>query len=643
MRAAFPPAPEVSALSRSAWPKLRAYLARWAGPGAATPTIGGGSGDPEFKTEALERAAGFKVAVLIATALTLLAAGLRFNALDAGLRHEPHSDERVFVEEAQGMVSRGDWKPGYFEYPGLLIWAFKALFLAFEPVGPEAYVVARSFIAASSSIAVFLVAFLGCRWFSAPAGLLAGMLLALSPVSVHTAHTVRPDSVIHALILASLAAGAPLKGSPRPALAWFLGAVAVSVKFSAALVFPALLLAALLDRLRPLRIVGLGLLAAVSFFLLSPWTVLGREDSLGGAFAQLGYHYSSQVESILPSLAQHLTHTLPLALSWPGIGLALVGLVTFLTNRRGFVWVGFIVLWVLVFSSTDVSFIRFMVPALGPLSLLAAAGFVALLARSSPASRPALAAWVGAALLISGFEVGEDTRGRSAPSTQDRALDWLQARPSLAYVGSMEQGLGRFSKAAPEVVDLNPSLLGDDMLLGQLDALILPVGPAVPPGFKEAARFLPKLPGEGRELVAYVNLTPARFAVLPLERTFLKTSAPNREHNLLQPSLRTRWRADMSPAFIEVTLPKAVNLVRVELRYGAVSRGKDQVSRVLVDGARVPFARVRGPVNRQRRDRPVSELLAFPMAFARTIRLELEGDPPFIASELKVYTTPPDE
>lgn len=622
---------------------MRALFSGGGGRNEFAPAVEGGGASSEFGPEALKRAAGFKVAVLIATLLTLLAAGLRFSVLDAGLRHEPHSDERVFVEEAQAMVSRGDWKPRYFEYPGLLIWVFKALFLAFDPVGPQAYVVARAFVAASSSLAVFMVAFLGCRWFSAPAGLLAGMLLALSPVCVHTAHTVRPDAVIHGLIFAALAAGAPLKGAPRPALAWFLGAVAVSVKFSAALVFPALLLAALLDRLRPLRIVGLGSLAAVSFFVLSPWTLLGREDSLGGVFAQLGYHYSSQVESLLPSLAHHLTHTLPLALSWPGIGLALVGLMTFLTNRRGFVWVAFIGLWILVFSSTDVSFIRFMVPVLGALSLLAAAGFVALLARSRKALRPALAVWAGAALLISGFEVGEDIRGRARPSTQDRALDWLQARPGLAHVGSMEHGLGRFSRSAPDIVDLTPSHLEDHLLLRQLDALILPVGASAPGDFIEAARFSPRLPGEGRELVAFVHPAPPRFAVQPLERNFLRTSAPNREHHLLEPSLKTRWRADSSPAFIEVTLPEAVNLARVELRYGPISRGRDQVSRVFVDGARVPFTRVRGPVHRQRRDRVVSELLAFRASLARTIRIELEGEPPFIASELKVYTTPPEE
>lgn len=582
-----------------------------------------------------------RISILLAIVLTIFAASLRFNSLDAGLRHEPHSDERVFVEEAQAMIARGDWAPRYFEYPGLLLWAFKALFLLTEPAGADAYWLARAFIAACSSAAVFVVTMLGCRWFSLLSGVLAGLLLALSPVCVHTAHSIRPDAVIHGLILAALAAGAPLRGDPRPALAWILGGVAVAVKFSAALVFPALLLAAVLDRQAPLRILRLGLLALGAFTLLSPGTFLGSRDSLTGLVSQLGYHYSSQAEALLPSLVQHLTRTLPLALSWPGIGLVVVGLVTFLRNRRGFVWIAFIGVWVLVFSSTDVSFIRFMVPVTGVMSLLAGAGFVAMMERSRRAPRLVFVAWAVVALSISGFEVSQYLEGIARPSTRDRALDWVEARPGLHHVGSMEHGLGRFSPLASDLLDVDEGALGNELLLSQLDAVILAAGTEAPAGFTEAARFSPASPAEGRELIAYAHPDPPRFTAQALDRAFLKTSSPEREHKLLEPTLRTRWRSDTSPAFIEVTLPEAANLARIELRYGSVSRGKDQVSRVLVDGVRVPFARVRGPVHRQRRDRATSELLAFSPSRAKTIRLELEGDPPFIASHLRVYTKAP--
>ena len=579
--------------------------------------------------------------IAIALALTLLAAGLRFNSLDAGLKHEPHSDERVFVEEAEAMIARGDWSPRYFEYPGLLLWMFKALFLITEPAGADAYLVARSFIAACSSAAVFVVTMLGCRWFSLLSGVLSGMLLALSPVCVHTAHSIRPDAVIHGLLIAALAAGAPLRGDSRPALAWILGGVAVAVKFSAALVFPALLLAALLDRLPLRKIAWLCLLALGAFTLLSPGTFLGRGQSVVGLSSQIGYHYANQVGMVLPSLVQHLTHTLPLALSWPGIGLVGVGVATFLRHRRGAVWVAFIGVWVLVFSSTDVSFIRFMVPVTGALSLLAGAGFIAMMERSSWAPRLAFTVWAVAALSISGFEVSQYLQGIGRPSTRDRALAWIEAQPGLQHVASMEDGLGRFTPHTADIVHVDAGAVDNELLVSHLDALILTAGTKAPSGFQEAARFSPASPAEGRELVAYAHPAPPRFTAQALDRAFLRTSSPDRDHKLLESSLRTRWRADTSPAFIEVTLPEAADLGRVELLYGSVSRGKDQVSRVLVDGSRVPFARVRGPVNRQRRDRGRSELLAFPAARARTIRLELEGDPPFIASHLRVYTKAP--
>jgi len=602
----------------------------------AESSMEGGTELPAGSGSPLERPATLKAAVLIAGLLTVVAAILRFNALDAGLRHEPHSDERVFVEESLAMISRGDWVPRFFEYPGLLLWAFKGLFMLADPVGAEAYVLARSLVAACASAAVFLVTFLACRWFSPLAGGLSGLLLALSPVCAHTAQTVRPDAVIHGVILAALAAGAPLRGRSRPMLAWVLGAVASAIKFSAALVFPALLLAALLDRVPFRRIVVLGVVALVTFVFLSPWTLLSPE-SFSGLAAQLGYHYSHQAEILFPTLVHHLTHTLPLAISWPGIGLALLGLVTLARTPRGFIWVAFIVLWILVFSSTDVPFIRFMVPVLGALILGAGAGFMEVFVRIRPLPRLAMAAWALAALAISGFEVVRDAEERARPSTRDRALDWIEAHPTLLHVGSMEPGLGRFSQNATDIVDIDGAGSRDELLLGQLDALIVTPDTPAPPDFTEAARFKPDGRAEGRELVALVHETPPRFVPERLEPSFLRTSAPDRESKLLS-NLTTRWRADTSPAFIEITLPEPAHLARVELRYGPVSRGKDQVSRVFVDGRRVPFSRVRGPVNRQRRDRTVSELLAFEPTRARTVRLELPGEPPFIASELRLYS-----
>jgi hypothetical protein len=45
----------------------------------------------------------------------VLAAFLRFTGLSFGLQHPPHSDERVFVESALGMIERGDLDHRYYE------------------------------------------------------------------------------------------------------------------------------------------------------------------------------------------------------------------------------------------------------------------------------------------------------------------------------------------------------------------------------------------------------------------------------------------------------------------------------------------------------------------------------------------------
>ena len=585
-------------------------------------------------------ATSVRQSLLIAGGMALIAAVLRFMHLDAGLRHEPHEDERVFVSNVEWMIRREDWVPRYFEYPGLLFWILRIAFMLTNPDGPQAYMVARSAVAVFSCISVVGVTFLGCLWFSRAAGIMAGLLLAVSPVAVHTAHMVRPDSVVHTLILAALACAVPLSGKPRPALGWALGAAAVAIKFSAALVFPALLIGAALDRMPPLRIVRLSLIALVTFFVLSPWTLLAGLESATGMAQQIGYHYSHGSTVWLPSLGRVTLFTLPRALSWPGLGLAVVGLWVLARTPRGLTWIGFLLIWIGVFSSTSVSFIRFMVPVLGLLSLAAGAGFGELLGNARGLARAALGAWAVAALGLSTAMVRQDLVELGRPSTKDRALDWIEARPALVRVGVMPEGLGRFSHGTADIVDLRPSDVEDPLLLRNFDAVVIRARIPVPPGFVEAARFVSGSAPEGEDLVIATFQSRPRPRVAPLDRSVLLTSARDRETKLIDNALNTRWRSDTRPSFIEIALPSPQHLVRLELRYGRVMPARDQVSRILVDGRERRFVRIRGSIRRQRPDRELSEMLGFDAPSGSLVRVEFAGDPPFIVGELRLFSHP---
>ena len=51
-----------------------------------------------------------------------LAAALRIAGLGWGLRHPPHPDESVFVDNVAAMIRSGDLDHRYYQYPGLFFY-----------------------------------------------------------------------------------------------------------------------------------------------------------------------------------------------------------------------------------------------------------------------------------------------------------------------------------------------------------------------------------------------------------------------------------------------------------------------------------------------------------------------------------------
>jgi hypothetical protein len=627
----------LGSIAASLWP--RAFPWGRGSVASIDPEAATGRDDPDAVSKGRLPSVAFSL--VLASLVAIVAGILRFTSLDAGLRHEPHEDERVFVTEVEWMIRRQDWVPRYFEYPGLLFWILRVVFMLTSPEGPDAYLVARSVVAFFSCLSVLGVTFLGCVWFSRPAGVLAGLLLAFSPVAVHTAHMVRPDAVVHVLILASLACAVPLSGRPRHALGFGLGAAAVAIKFSAALVFPALFASALVDRLKPARLIGLAALAFLTFFALSPWTILAGLESAAGMAQQVGYHYADESDAWLPSLGRVTMAILPAALSWPGLALSAFGLLVLLRTPRGRVWVAFIALWILVFASTRVSFIRFMVPVLGVLCMAGGVGFNELLRLCPGALRVLPGVWALAALMMSMASVTQDLNEIGRPSTKDRALDWIEARPALTRVGSMSLGLGRPSNAATDIVELRAVDVSDDLMMRQFDAVILFAGTPIPQGFMEEGRLASGSSAEGEDLVIATQASRPEPTPVSVEPAMLNTSNRRQENKLIDDSLNTRWRSDETPSFIEVALPAAVPLARLELRYGRIAPSGDQVARVLVDGREVRFVRVRGSIRRQRPERELSEVLAFDSPSGSKIRVDFAGTPPFIVGELRLFVQTP--
>ena len=166
-------------------------------------------------------------AALLAT--LLLAAALRFAGLGWGLRQPPHPDEAVFLDNVALMIRSGDLDHRYYQYPGLFFYMLYPLvfLLPHDPPGPSTYLAARTLVAAFGVAACALVDTLGRKAAGPRAGLLAALLLAVSPVAVETAHMVRPAVVLQAFATrtgagrgSSCPTSSALTRSPWPRRSW---------------------------------------------------------------------------------------------------------------------------------------------------------------------------------------------------------------------------------------------------------------------------------------------------------------------------------------------------------------------------------------------------------------------------------------
>src|SRR5262245_2472619 len=110
-------------------------------------------------------------AALLLAPIVLLAATLRFSALDWGLRHTPHNDEASFVENAARMLRERSLDHRFYEYPALFLYLLVPVQAAAGGDGPGAYVAARGLVAAFGVLSVVLVGLIGFRRAGPWAGL----------------------------------------------------------------------------------------------------------------------------------------------------------------------------------------------------------------------------------------------------------------------------------------------------------------------------------------------------------------------------------------------------------------------------------------------------------------------------------------
>jgi hypothetical protein len=586
--------------------------------------------------------------------LVVLALALRFVGLSAGLRHPPHNDERVFVENAHRMAAERSLDHGFYEYPGLSFFMLAPLEGAFgeTPPGPRAYYAARTLVAVTGALSCLLLYRLGAALGGPGAGLLAALFCAVSPIAVETAHQFRPDVLLQAATILALLAF--LKEGDTALSDLAAGAalgLAGALKFTAVFLLPSYFAARLLTPgKRLLSVVRTGLIAVAVLVLCTPVVLWRFADFAGGAGVQVAYHYQDRADGAVAYhvMALEYLRVFVEALGWPGTILSCVGLLA-LARRPRELWplVLLPLCAVAVLATSDFRRERFLLPALSSAFALAGVGGAALASRLRGAGV--------AAALCAGWPLAQSAVWLSevrVPGTRDRALDYVTTQvPAGARLLSDVPQIG-FDGARYEVMEVarvtaarRPQVLESDYVVA---------GPQVEPDALAGLDLLfeadPSSRIQGPRVAVYAVPFGLRPAYEPVTLLAGQLSASEQAEGLgalvdgrAYPSWRTAGPQQVGD-WIAADLGREVLLGRVDLLLGDDPKFAARELRVLVsqDAADFHEATVlpgRAEDQRARREEPSQVFVLSPPVRARAVKLALlkRGPRRWGVAELKLY------
>lgn len=426
---------------------------------------------------------------LVLAAITLGALALRLWAIGQRLPYTVNVDEPVVVDQASGILLRGDLNPHRFVYPSLQIYLQAGISwlhlqwgmanglyggLSDIPAGshvitsaPGFYIWGRAGTAVLGALTVLFTGLAGRGLAGWGAGLIAALLLAVSPL--HTGHSrfVTPDvpaSCFTALALLGAVAvwrQPPALGSGRRLLLYGLAGaafgLATATKYNAVVIGVCLLLAHLLARpprawlaAPDLWLAGAAALGA--FFLVTPFALIDRATFLEDV-GSIIHHYKYLGHTGFESDQNWRWYLSWLLRNEPWLILpALAGAVWAALRHRGRD------LLLLIFplasyaglASYKVHFERNLLPLFPFLALLAAGLIVdlgaGLVARWPRARGPLLPATALLALLLAarpGLATTEIAAHLARPDSRPAAVAWLRANvpPTMLVVADLEPQL----------------------------------------------------------------------------------------------------------------------------------------------------------------------------------------------------------
>jgi len=389
----------------------------------------------------------------ILPAILVAAAALRFAALDWGFPFSLHCDEYGMIARVQRMTAERSWDPKFYSYPALPEYLMVSTALLLKAAGAplqqaELYLFGRGMAAAFGTATVALIYVAARAAFGPGEAVFAALLLAFNVLHVRNSHfTSRDVPIGFWTALTTLAALRLLRrGSWKAAVAaGAAGGLAAATKYNGALALIMLPLAAALTS-RPLswrRRAGMtfagGLVAVLVFLAAAPYTVLAR-DGFDAAFSyEFNYvrgiirpEWSHEFDGTRPYL-YHLLNNLPFS-AGPLAALAMLGGALFAAirhRREDLVLLSFPLLYFAAIGGWHIKFMRYLLPMVPQLCLLAALPLAWLWRAGQRGwSRPAAAAGQIAAMTVTvsaALYALAYLNVFFTPDARIQAVDWARA------------------------------------------------------------------------------------------------------------------------------------------------------------------------------------------------------------------------
>jgi 4-amino-4-deoxy-L-arabinose transferase-like glycosyltransferase len=375
------------------------------------------------------RASTAALAGLVAAALFLGGWGIGF-----GLPFDFRPDEELFTGRAVQMALQHSLDPHFYVYPplGLYLFALAEWLLSLvapAQVGPATqvdptaeYLATRMVSLLAFATATGLIGLAGRAAYGALAGVVAAACFAFAPLAVQNAHFGRVDFIALAFMALALWVAGRADSRAGWAVAGVAAGLAAGTKYTAGVVAVYLLVLALHGpdrRARVLALVGGSLLAFLA--ALAP---AGHPLQLVDGFRFLAQR--SAWDYGLPiGFLYHPTVSLPAGLGLAAYGVSLVGILVALWRRSPTdrALLALLAAYLLLVGFSQEVFLRYALPLLPPLCLLAGGAF------QPPAGRmPARMALLAALVLAPSAAMSiQGDRLLTATDTRVEAASWLLA------------------------------------------------------------------------------------------------------------------------------------------------------------------------------------------------------------------------